>query len=176
MRTTNPLDAPTSGERRTVLRGADAVDVGGRFQVAAGALVLVVVAALLLISVVAAANNNGRISRMKLRGLAATVVVTDCTGNLGGSGSNAANYTCRGHYVVDGTPYDEVIGAMTDFAAPGAHVRAVVDPTRHSTVELASAVASSTVSPRVYVIPGLLGLVLCALSGGFLRWLRRRDD
>ena len=175
MRATNHIDVPSSSERVTPLRGADAVGVGRRIWVVAGALGLIVVTVLLVISVVSATNDNARITRMKNHGVAVSVVVTSCIGNLGGSGSNAANYTCRGHYVVARTPYDEVIGAMTKFAAPGTHVSAVADPSRLSTIQLASTVTSSRASPRAYAIPGLLGVALLALLARFLRIVRRES-
>ena len=175
MRATNHIDVPSSSERVTPLRGADAVGVGRRIWVVAGAVGLIVVTVLLVISVISATKDNARITRMKDHGVAVSVVVTSCIGNLGGSGSNAANYTCRGHYLVAGTPYDEVIGAMTKFAAPGTHVPAVADPSRPSTIELASAVTSSSASPGAYAIPGLLGVALLALFAGFLRIVRRES-
>ncbi len=176
MRTTSRIDDASSSERVSPLRGADAVGLGRGIWIVAGALGLLVVAALLVISVISATNDNARITRMKDHGIAVSVVVSSCIGNLGGSGSNAANYTCRGHYVVAATSYDEVIGAMSRFAAPGTHVRALADPSRPSTVELASAVAASSASSRAYVVPGLLGLVVLALLAGFVRLVRRRRE
>lgn len=174
MRTTDHIDVPSSNERVAAMRGGDAVGVAPRAWVVVGALGLLVVGALLVISAISAANDNARITRMKDHGVAVTAVVQSCVGNLGGSGSNAANYTCRGRYVVAGTAYDEVIGAMSTFAAPGSHVAAVADPSRPSTIELGTAVASVTASWRAYVAPGLLGLALLALLAGFVRLVRRR--
>ena len=158
-----------------MLRGADAVGVGRHLWTVVGVLGLVVVAAVLTISVVSAANDNGRLSRMKEHGVAVTATVTSCIGNLGGSGSNGAGYTCRGRYVVAGTPYDEVIGAMTTFAAPGSHVAVTADPVHLSTIELTSAVASSRTSARRYVIPSVLGVGLLAMALALVRGVRRRD-
>ena len=173
MRTPDHIDVPSSNERVAAMRGGDAVGVAPRAWVVVGALALLVVGALLAISVISAANDNARITRMKDHGIAVTAVVGSCVGNLGGSGSNAANYTCRGQYAVAGTAFDEVIGAMSTFAAPGSHVAAVADPSRPSTIELATAVATSTASWRAYVVPGLLGLAQLALLAGFVRLVRR---
>lgn len=158
------------------MRGGDAISVGRRIWVAAGTFGLVVVAVLLVVSMVSATHDNARITRMKEHGVAVSVTVTSCIGNLGGSGSNAADYTCRGHYVVTGTSYDEVIGAMSTFAPPGTRVPAVADPSRPSTIELASAVASSSASSHAYAIPGLLGLLLLALGLGFWRLTHRQGQ
>lgn len=127
----------------------------------------------LVVSFISATNDNARISRMRDHGIPVVVTVRTCIGNLGGSGSNAANYTCAGIYVVRATTYHEVIGAMSTFAAPGTRVHAVADPSRPSTVELAPAVASSAPSSGAYVVPGLLALAFLVLLAAFLRLLRR---
>jgi hypothetical protein len=145
-----PSTTPSADVSVTSLRGADAVRIGRRFWLVAGALVLLIVATVLVVSFVSAANDNARVTRMKNHGIPVVVTVSDCIGNLGGSGSNASSYTCTGVYVARATTYHEVIGAMTAFDAPGAHVRAVADPSRPSTVELASAVASSKASNGAY--------------------------
>ncbi|MDE3031334.1 MAG: hypothetical protein KGI65_06920 [Acidobacteriota bacterium] len=167
------VDGPAS-QRVAALRGADAIGVEGHWWTVVGALGLVVIAAVLTLSVVSAANDNGRISRMKEHGVAVTATVTSCVGNLGGSGSNGAGYTCRGHYVVEHTSFDEVIGAMTTFAAPGSHVAVTADPARLSTIELTSAVVASRTSARRYVVPGALGVGLLVVTLALVRGVRRR--
>lgn len=178
------LDAEGPGSRRptpyahaTSLRGSPAISVGRRFWRIASTIGLVLFALAIAVSFVSAASDNARIERMKAHGISVTVTVVDCLGNIGGSGSNAAGYTCRGAYVIAGTTYRELIGSMSGFAAPGARVRGVVDPSRHSTVELASAVSTSTASSGAYVIPGVLAIVLVALALATLRVSRRaRSD
>jgi hypothetical protein len=90
--------------------------------------------------------------------------VTSCAGHVGGSGSNAAGYTCYGKYRVDGVRYQEVIGSKTSSSPTGTTVRGVADPSHPSTVELASAVAASSTSDSVYIVPSVLALVFVALS------------
>jgi hypothetical protein len=96
-------------------------------------------------------------------------------GNIGGSGSNAAGYTCHGSYRVDGVRYVEIIGSKTTQSPAGTEVRAVADPNRPSTVELASAVARSTSSSSVYVVPSILALVFVVLALALLRRQRSFD-
>jgi hypothetical protein len=146
--------------------------VSRRFWAVAGAFGLVALAVLLVVSFVAASTNNARITRMKDHGIPVVVTVSDCIGNLGGSGSNATNYTCSGHYAIAGTPYREVVGAMTAFAPPGTHVRALADPSRPSTIELTTAVAWATASASAYAIPGALSLAFVALCLVFFRLAR----
>lgn len=162
------LDGPL-----TSLRGAAPAPVGRRFWMVAGTLALVILGVVVIVSFLSAANDNSRITRMKSRGIAVSATVIECTGNLGGSGSNAANYTCRGSYTVGSTTYHEVIGSMNDFAAPHTSVRAVADPSRPSTLVLASAVASSRASNSAYLAPALLLVAFVALILAFLGVARR---
>jgi hypothetical protein len=146
------------------LRGPEAQRIGGRFWFVVGVLVSIVIAVFIVVSFIAAVNDNARAQRLKADGLAVTVTVTNCTGNIGGSGSNAAGYTCSGEYRVHGIRYREVIGSKTSFSATGTTLRGVADPKNPSTIELASAVAASSTSNSVYVIPGVLAAVFIALA------------
>jgi membrane protein implicated in regulation of membrane protease activity len=157
----------------TSLRGAEAQRLGRRFWLVAGILILAVLAVSIIVSFISAANDNARIDRLKSHGVSVVVTVTTCVGNVGGSGSNAAGYTCRGEYRVDGVTYHEIIGAKTTLSSAGSKVQGVADPARPSTVELASAVATSSVSSSVYVVPTLLLLLFVALSVASLRRWRR---
>jgi hypothetical protein len=164
---------PTPDARVTPLRGAAAVSVGRTFWLVAGALVLAVFAAALVLSFISVASNNARIDRMKSSGIPVNVSVTGCDGNLGGSGSNGAGYTCRGVYKVGDVTYHEDIGSMTTFAATGTVVRAVADPSHRGTVELSAALATSKASGGAYVRPGLLTLVFVVLTLLFTRVAQR---
>jgi hypothetical protein len=147
--------------------------VGRKFWLYAGALALLIFAIVVVVSFLSAANDNARIERMKAHGISVAVTVTNCTGNLGGSGSNGAGFTCEGSYSTGGTTFHEVIGSMILFASPGAIVHAVADPSQPSSVVLASAIKSSVASSRAYLSPGLLTLVLIAFALVFLKVARR---
>ncbi len=157
----------------TSLRGAAPAPVGRRFWMVVGTLALVILGVVVVVSFLSAANDNARITRMKSHGIAVNATVIECIGNLGGSGSNAANYTCRGSYNVGSRTYHEVIGSMNNWAAPHSTVRAVADPSRPSTLVLASAVASSRASNSAYLAPGLLLVAFVALVLAFLGVTRR---
>ncbi len=153
------------------LRGPQAQRIDRRFWSVAGALLLAAFAAVVVVSFISAVNDNARIDRMKNHGISVVVTVTSCVGDIGGSGSNAAGYTCRGSYRVHGVHYEEVIASKSTWSDTGTNVRGVADPSRPSTVELASAVATSSSSDSTYVIPGLLALLCVVLSATTL--LRR---
>lgn len=140
-----------------------------------GTFVLALFAVIIVVTFISATNDNARIDRLKSHGVSVVVTVTSCVGNIGGSGSNAAGYTCHGSYRVDGVRYEEIIGSKTTQSPAGTEVRAVADPNRPSTVELASAVARSTSSSSVYVVPSILALVFVVLALALLRRQRSFD-
>ena len=153
------------GPHETVaLRGPHAQRIDRRFWSIAGAVFLTVFAVAIIVSFISAMNDNARVDRMKNHGVSVVVTVTSCVGNLGGSGSNAAGYTCRGSYRVHGVRYQEVIASKSTLSATGTRLAGVADPSRLSTVELASAVAASAASDSVYVVPSLLALLCVILS------------
>ncbi len=117
--TTNPPEPRESFS----LRGAEAQHIAGRFWSIAGVLVLAAFAAIVVVSFVSALNDNARIVRLKDHGIPVVVTVTSCVGNIGGSGSNAAGYTCRGSYRVHGVRYEEVIASKSTLSAPGTKLR-----------------------------------------------------
>lgn len=171
-------NAPQPPRRENVasLRGANAGSIGRTFWLGAAALGLAIFTAVLVVSLVSAFNDNARIERMKAHGIPLTVTVTTCDGNLGGSGSNGAGYTCRGTYRIDNTTFHEVIGSMTSFAASGTAVRAVADPSNHGTITLSTAVKSSKASPWAFVAPGALTVATVILTWLFVRVARRRPS
>jgi hypothetical protein len=158
------MDAGSKAHDTMVLRGAQPTPIGRGFWLIAGTFLCAALVVIVIVSFISAMNDHARIDRLKSHGIPVTVTVTNCEGNIGGSGSNAAGYTCRGQYRVNGMHYQEIIGSKTTFSAPGSTARAVADPDRPSTIELASAVASSSASLSVYWVPGILALLLAALS------------
>jgi hypothetical protein len=157
---------------RPTLRGPDARSISGRFWFVIGALALCVFALIIVVSFISATNDIARIERLKDHGVSVVVTVTSCVGNIGGSGSNAAGYTCRGSYRVHGVRYQEVIGSKTTLSSAGTQLRGIADPARPSTIELASSVAKSSSSLSAYVVPSLLTLFVVL---GFALFRRRRS-
>ena len=92
------------------------------------------------------------------------VTVTGCLGELGGSGSNAAGYICRGTFVLDGHRDNEIIPG-DNLRPPGTKVRAVTVPGDPALLTTAAAAAHDRPTWHVYVLPGVLAVVLLVLSG-----------
>ncbi len=127
----DPDDAGTAHggpvDRVGQLRGAG-VQVDGRrvAQVAIG-IVLATLAVLAIVFTVAAVHTNQQDDRLHDDGVPVTFTVTGCLGLLGGSGSNAAGYSCHGTYTLDGHRYAEPLPG-NDFHRPGSTVPAVAVP------------------------------------------------
>ena len=168
------MTASSQPQEMTSLRGAEAQRIGRRFWYVTGTLLLCAFAVLIIVSFVSAFNDNARIDRLKSHGVSVVVTVTNCVGNIGGSGSNGAGYTCNGSYRVHGIRYQEIIGSKTTLSTEGTKVRGVADPNHPSTIELASAVAKSSSSASVYVVPSVLVLALVIIAIVILR--RRRTS
>lgn len=156
------------------LRGAAPGLTRARIWIVAASACLLLLAVAIAASFISASRDNARLERLHSQGIAVNVTVSDCRGNLGGSGSNSVDYTCHGDYRVGATTYHEVIGAMTTFALAGSVVRGVIDPSQHGYVTLASALEHTTPSSSVYIVPGLLALALSALTFALWRVARRR--
>ena len=159
----------------TPMRGAVAASTSRGFWIKFGWTALVLFAISILIGFFAVSIDNARMERIKSHGIPVTVTVTNCVGNIGGSGSNAAGYSCHGHYRLDRVTYNEAIGSMTNFAPADSSVRGVVDPSNHGTVELWSAAQNSKVSSTPYVTLTLLCLVLLFLSTALYRKSRMSE-
>lgn len=168
-----PSGAP-SNDRLVSLRGPEAANVGHNVRRWFLAAVLLVSWTALIVSFISTAHDNSRIERMKFRGVPVSVTVTRCTGNIGGSGSNAAGFTCAGGYTVAGTTYHELIGSMTTFARPGTELRGVADPSKLTTVVLSSALSKSEASLAAYIPAGLILAALIGLTTWFIESTRRR--
>jgi hypothetical protein len=153
------------------LRGAG---VGADVRLVGRVVVGVVVASVAVVVVVlfvAGADKNAQITNLRQHGVPVEITVTTCRGLLGGSGSNAAGYACRGGLTVDGHRYVEAIPGST-LHAPGTTVRAVAargDPALLTTVGI---LATEHASWRVYLLPSILLAFLVVLVAALV--LRRR--
>lgn len=120
------------------------------------ALVLAVVSASLF---VADARKNAEIDNLRQHGVTVVVTVTGCLGLLGGSGSNAAGYTCRGNFTLDGRRH--VVDIPGDVERPpGTTVRAVTVASDPGLLETVSQLSTEHVSTKVFVLPSVLVVVL----------------
>jgi hypothetical protein len=163
-----------SGDRVAALRGAGVSEVDvrrlSRVALAVVAVVLVVLAVLLF---VAGAHKNSQVTTLQNHGVPVTATVTGCLGQLGGSGSNAAGFTCRGRYHLAGREYDEVIPGNTAYP-PGTHLRVVVAHTDPALVSTPHLLATEHPSAGVYVAPTVLLVVAVGLGLVLILGRRRR--
>ena len=119
-------------------------------------------------------NQNAQIVALRNHGVPADVTVTTCLGLLGGSGSNAAGYSCRGALAVGGRRYDVTVPGSV-LRAPGSNVRVVTVPGDPTLLSTRGAVASEHSSWRVFVLPTVLLLVvMLVITGLVLRRQRAR--
>ena len=170
---TTPPGEP--GDRIGQLRGAG-VSVDGRRvgQVAIG-IVLVTLAVLAIVFTIVGIHTNQQDDRLHHDGVPVTFTVTGCLGLLGGSGSNAAGYSCRGTYTLDGTHYSGVQLPGDSFHRPGSAVAAIAVPGDPALVSPASIVATEHSSAGAFVLPVILTAILLLLVVVLLLLRRRRQ-
>ena len=150
------------GQPLTTLRGASVeVDPRRVGRVVIG-LCVVVLSVLVVVLFVAGFQRNARINRLREHGVATTITVSGCSGLLGGSGSNAAGYACRGTYSVGGHRYSEVLPGDS-FHRSGSTVQGVTVPNDPGLVSTASVLAGEHTSWKVFILPSALLIVLALL-------------
>jgi hypothetical protein len=169
----DPADVEPS-DRVGQLRGAG-VSVDGRRvgQVAIG-IVLVTLLVLTIVFTVVGIHTNQQNDRLHNDGVPVTFTVAGCMGLLGGSGSNAAGYSCHGTYTLDGKTYSEQLPGDS-FHRPGSAVPAIAVPGDPALVSPTSIVATEHSSTSVFVLPIILLVVLLLLVALLLVLRRRRQ-
>ena len=145
----------------------------GRVAAIVGLLAL---ALAVVVAFTAAAHKNSQITSLRTDGVPVRFTVAACLGLLGGSGSNAAGYSCHGSYRLDGQRFEEHLPGDT-LRAPGSVVRAVAVPGDPALVTTAAALRTERASAKVFVFPGILAAALVlalALTATGLRRTRGR--
>jgi hypothetical protein len=171
----SPGQTPDPDERVAPLRGAG-VEINGR-QVARVFLgiVLATLAVLAVAFTVIGIHHNRQIDQLRNQSVPVAFTITSCHGLLGGSGSNAAGYSCRGTYKLDGHRYNEFLPG-TALRAPGSVVRAIAVPSDPTLVSLDSVVDTEHASASVFVLPAVLLVALVAILVVLaLRWRRTKQ-
>ena len=159
-------------ERVGQLRGAGVAVDGRRVGQVAIGLVLVTLLVLTIVFTLVGIHTNQQNDRLHNDGVPVTFTVSGCLGLLGGSGSNAAGYSCRGTYALDGKTYSERLPGDS-FHRPGSTVPAIAVPGDPALVSPTSIVATEHSSAGVFVLPIILFVVLLVLVA-LLVVLRRR--
>jgi hypothetical protein len=134
---------------------------------------LVTLAVLSVVFIVVGIDNNQRVNELRNHGVPVTYVVSKCLGLLGGSGSNAAGYSCQGSYTVDGRRFFENLPGSS-YYAPGARVKAISVRSDPNLLSTPAIVNSEHASASVFILPAVL-LGVCALIVLALLLRRRRD-
>jgi hypothetical protein len=155
------------------LRGAGVQVDRRRVAQAAIGIVLATLAVLAVVFTIVGVHTNQQDDRLHNDGVPVTFTVTGCLGLLGGSGSNAAGYSCRGTYSLQGRHYREPLPGNS-FHRPGSTVAALAVPGDPALVSPASIVATEHSSAGVFVLPATLAAVLVLLVALLLVLRRRR--
>jgi hypothetical protein len=132
-------------------------------QVAVGVVMATLVVTAIVLTV-AGIHSNDQINRLQTQGQPVTVTVTGCLGLLGGSGSNAAGYSCNGSYQLAGHVYRETLPGST-FYRPGTKLVSIAVPGDPALVSPVAIVNSQHASNGVFVVPIVLGGILLAFIG-----------
>ena len=167
-----PVDA--DDEQIASLRGAAARPVDPRRlrNVAAG-ICATVLLALAVTFFVTGAQHNATVSDLERHGVRVVVTVTACTGQLGGSGSNAAGYSCQGAFTLGGRRYVETIPGNAKHNQ-GSTLRAVAVPGDPKLVSPVTTVRSEHATWHVFILPGVLYAVALASVALMVVRSRRR--
>ena len=158
----------TESGRVGTLRGATVSFNPRRVMQGALAVVMVTLAITAVVLTAAGLHSNDQINRLHTQGQPVTVTVTGCLGLLGGSGSNAAGYSCHGTYQTDGHTYLEQLPGST-FYRPGTKVPSIAVPADPALVSPVGIVNAQQASGDVFVVPVILGVVLLAMIAVLLR-------
>jgi hypothetical protein len=135
-------------------------------------IVLATLAVLVVVFAIAGVHSNDQIDRLHSQGQRVTVTVKGCLGLLGGSGSNAAGYSCRGTYTLDGHSHVEPLPGST-FYRPGTRISALAVPGDPALVSPLAVVNTQQSSASVFILPAVLAVVLLSIVGVVVWRVRR---
>jgi hypothetical protein len=170
--TGNIANGDEPAQRVGQLRGAGVQVDGGRVRRVLLGIVLATLAVLVVVFTITGVHTNQQNDRLHNHGVPVTFTVAGCLGLLGGSGSNAAGYSCHGTYTLEGHHYREPLPGDS-FHRPGSTVAAVAVPGDPALVSPASIVATEHSSASVFVLPAILAAFL-ALLVAVLLFVRHR--
>jgi len=129
---------------------------------------------LVIVGFVAGADKNSQINSLRHQGVPVSFTISGCLGQLGGSGSNAAGYSCRGWYRLHGQRFDEPIPGDALYV-PGTVLPSVAVPGDPALVTTTATLRAEQVSWRVFILPAVLLALLLAGLGLLLVWNGRRS-
>ncbi|HEY1826853.1 MAG TPA: hypothetical protein VGF87_02475 [Acidimicrobiales bacterium] len=162
-----PPEPPDSGF--SSYRGARVEANSQRVAHVAVGLLLVALAALSVGFFIAGAHHNAQIDRLKANGVRVQATVTTCVGQLGGSGSNVAGYTCTAAFSLRGQHDVETLPGNT-YYRQGTHLSAVAVPGDPALVAPLSQFKADHSSGGVYVLPVVFLAAFVVLLAVTVRW------
>jgi hypothetical protein len=156
-----------------MLRGAP-VEVDTR-QVTriVSALIVLTLAILSVTFFVSGVHRNSDISNLQKHGVLVSVTTTTCTGELGGSGSNLADYRCEGTFVLNGQRFHDTIPGHA-LRATGSKATFVAATNNPGFLAASRDVKSERTSWSVFILPFALLVVLIAFVAVLTRRRARR--
>jgi hypothetical protein len=154
--------ADDSSGRIGTLRGASVGFNPRRLVQVVVALLMATLVVTVIVLTLAGIHSNNQINRLHGQGQPVTVHVTSCFGLLGGSGSNAAGYSCRGTYTLDGNTFNEALPGSTLYR-PGTKLPAVAVPGDPALVSPTAIISTQRASNGVFIVPIILGIILLML-------------
>jgi len=170
-----PGDVAGNGEHQSVatLRGAP-VEVNTRQVIRiVTALIVVTLAVLSVTFFLSGLHRNTDVANLRLHGVSVSVTVTTCTGELGGSGSNLADYRCVGTFILNGQRFhDTILGQV--FRATGSKAEFVTAKNSPGLLATSREVRSEDASWSVFIVPFVLLVVLIAFVSVVVRRRTRR--
>jgi hypothetical protein len=169
-----PAGRGEPADRIGQLRGAGVQVDARRVGQVVIAIVLATLAVLAIVFTVVGVHTNQQDDRLHRDGVPVTFTVAGCLGLLGGSGSNAAGYSCHGSYTLDGHRFSEQLPGDS-FHRPGSTVAAIAVPGDPALVSPASIVVTEHSSAGVFVLPAILAGILLLLVALLLVLRHRRQ-
>jgi hypothetical protein len=167
--------------------GAGADPAGAAYIRGSGGVVLrtgrlrriLVIAALLILAGVTAGSTLHElrtgllVDRLRTRGQAVVVTVTQCRGLASGTGITAVGYVCSGSFTIGPAQHVSDIGGVSDLLPTGTPVAGVVDPGRPATLYTRQWVLAAPSLGHDLMIPGLLAALLLVVALLAWPWTRR---
>jgi uncharacterized membrane protein len=156
-----------------MLRGAP-VEVNARRVVQiVSVLMAVTLAALSITFFLSGMHRNTAASNLRLHGVTVSVTTTTCVGELGGSGSNLADYRCQGTFLLNGHRFDTTIPGH-QFRATGSAATFITAKNSPGFLATPRDVNRERASWHVYVLPFVL-LVFLIVFVSILARRRRKE-
>jgi hypothetical protein len=137
------------------------------------ALIVVTLAVLSVTFFLSGLHRNSDVTSLQQHGVSVSVKVTTCTGELGGSGSNLADYRCVGTFILNGQRFRDTIPGNV-FRATDSRAEFVTAKNNPGLLATSLQVRTEHASWSVFILPFVLLVVLKAFLTVVARRPKRR--